>query len=214
MAHDYSTIEELVTSLPAFMSKDDSSKNYDLLWATAQAIDRLDSDMNEVEQATSLTDATQEASIDRIADVVGTARRDGESLDKYRSRVLVEFQGLTAEGTIQNVFTILQNVLGGDPEDLWYQDWRELFDEPSTIAFLISYEAVVDSILDPEDLSELLNRLSPAGKNVEVQYNGSFRPVTVADYEDGNHDPARGFGTLDEYGDPAESGGTFGGLLN
>lgn len=214
MSHDYSTIEELVTSLPSFMPKDESSGNYDLFYAAAEAIDRLDSDMKEVETATSLTEAETEGAIDRIADVVGTARRDGESLEKYRSRVLVEFQSLTAGGTIQDVFTLLLNVLGGEPEDLWYQDWRELFDEPSTIAFLVSYQAVADSVLDPGDLAGLVNRLSPAGKNVVVQYNGSLSPVSVAEYEAGNTDPSRGFGTLDENGDPAESGGTFGGLIN
>ncbi|NUC72534.1 hypothetical protein HTZ84_09470 [Haloterrigena sp. SYSU A558-1] len=211
--HDNETIEELVTALPAFMPRDEESGNYDLLWAAAEAINRLDEDIETVEKAMTLQEAEDAASIDRIADVVGASRRDGESLEKYRARVLMEFQSLTAEGTVGDIFTLLASVLRCEVDELWYQDWRLLYDEPSSVAFLVPYQRVVDSVLSAADVRDIADKLNPAGKQVKLQYNGSFRPVSVEEYENEDHNPNRGFGTLDENGDPAPSGGTFGGLI-
>ena len=213
MTDEYSTIEELATALPAFMPKDETSGNYDLLWAAAEAIDRLDADIETVDKAMTLQDAEKASSINRIADVVGASRRDGESLEKYRARVLMEFQSLTSEGTISDIFILLSSILRGEVDELWYQDWRYLYDEPSTVAFLVPFHRVEDSVLDPADLPDIADKLNPAGKRVEIQYFGTLRPVSVEEYESGQADPDRGFGTLDENGDPAESGGTFGGLI-
>jgi len=213
MTDEYPTIEELATALPAFMPKDETSGNYNLLWAAAEAIDRLDADIETVDKAMTLQDTEKASSINRIADVVGASRRDGESLEKYRARVLMEFQALTAEGTISDIFILLAAILRGDVDELWYQDWRDLYDEPSTVAYLVPYQRVADSVINPADLVEIADKLNPAGKKVEIQYFGTLRPVSVEEYESGQTDPKRGFGTLDENGDPAESGGTFGGLI-
>ncbi|SEL17068.1 hypothetical protein [Haloferax larsenii] len=206
-------VEDLVRALPAYFPKDESSGNYKLLDVVGEAIDRLDNDITTVDKAMSIQDAEKSESIDRIADAVGIKRRAGESLEKYRTRVLIEFQSLTSEGTLSDLFISFASILNADEEDFWFQDWADLYGSDSRFAFLVPYQKVQDSVLEPSDIPTLADKLAPAGKEVEAQYNGSFRPVSAADYQSGNYQQGRGFGTLDGNGDPAESGGTFGGLI-
>ncbi|QRV15013.1 hypothetical protein JMJ58_19215 [Haloterrigena salifodinae] len=206
-------VHDLIRALPPFYAKDETSGNFQLLDVVGKGIDRLDFDIERVDKAMTLQEAEKAASIDRIADVVGVSRRTGESIEKYRMRTLLAFQSLTAEGTIPDMFISFASILRGDESEFWYQDWEALYDEDSTFAFLVPIDRVEDSVLEPTDIPEIAAMLAPAAKTVEVQYNGSLRPVSAADYEAGNYDAEGGFGTLDENGDPAPSGGTFGGLI-
>ena len=208
-----STTDDLVLSLPAYFPKEETSGNYKLLDVIAESIDRLTQDIETVERAMTLQDADDEASIDRIADIVGTSRREGESVEKYRMRTLLAFQSLTLEGTISDMLISFASILRADESEFWYQDWAKLYGVASTFALLVPPDRVADSILEPAEIKEIASLMTPAAKSVEVQYNGTFRPVSVDDYLSGNYDPDAGFGTIDEHGNPDTSGGTFGGLI-
>ena len=210
---EQSTTDDLVRSLPPYFPKEETSGHYKLLDVIGEAIDRLDQDIQAVDRAMTLQDADDVASIDRIADIVGTSRREGESIEKYRMRTLLAFQSLTSEGTISDMFISFASILRADETEFWYQDWSELYGLASTFALLVPPDRVEDSILEPAEIKEIASLMTPAAKSVEVQYDGTFRPVSVAEYESGDYDPATGFGTLDEHGDPDTSGGTFGGLI-
>jgi len=205
--------DNLVRSLPPYYPKEETSGNYKILDVIGEAIDRLDRDIQAVDNAMTLQDAESSASIDRIADIVGTSRRDGESIEKYRMRTLMAFQSLTSEGTISDMFISFASILRADETEFWYQDWSELYGLASTFALLVPIDRVEDSILEPAEIKEIASLMTPAAKSVEVQYEGTFRPVTVSEYESGDYDPDTGFGTIDENGDPDTSGGTFGGLI-
>lgn len=205
--------DDLLRGLPSYYSKDKDSGNSKLLAAVGKSIERLDEDIETVHSAMRLPYAEEFSSIDRIADTVNVSRRTGESLEKYRMRTLVAFQSLTSEGTIADMFVTFAGILRGDEEQFRYQDWQLLYGEDATIAFLVPSNLVADSVLNSSDIADIAADLAPAGRAVKVQYSGTFTPVSVADYESGDYDTRRGFGTLDESGNPDSSGGTFGGLI-
>lgn len=210
---DKDNTRELARGLPQYLPKDSGSGNYALLYPIAQSIDRLNEDVDVVGKNSRLQMATEPAAVERIADMVDLSRREGEAFEKFRLRVSTEFLSLAAEGSVEDIFVILSNLINADLDELRYQDWRQLYGEISTIAFLFPSYRVEDSPVSGPEIVEALNRLAPATKRVKGQYTGSLRPVSVEDYLSESYSPDVGFGSLDGSGNPSESGGTFGGLI-
>lgn len=204
---------ELTKELPPYLQKDKGSGNYSLFYPIAKSIERLKEDVNTVDKNNNLQTANKTESVERIADMVGLSQREGETLEQFRLRVLTEFQSLTNEGSIEDVFSVLLTLIDADLDELRYQDWRQLYNTLSTVAFLFPSYRVESSPVSGSEILEILNRLSPATKKVEAQYSGTFTPVSVDDYLSQSYNSANGFGFLNEYNNPSDSGGTFGGII-
>ncbi|UBF22400.1 P2 gpI-like phage tail protein [Haloarcula virus HCTV-15] len=206
--------QEIVDSLPTWMPTDEGSGNFKLLDVVGRAIDRLDSDIESVDDAKSVQSATSIAQIEQLARLVNSPPRDGETLEKYRARTMVRFAQNTSEGTIGDVINGLSAIFDTDAENFRYQDWKRLFDLKRQV-FLLPYDDVKAHPFKAPDLQELLNDITAAAKTVEPMWNGDLVAWSAEDYEkQGAWDTyADGADGLDAEGNPTGEGGTPAGLI-
>jgi len=219
------TVEDLAAQLPSFMPKDPSSGNYKLLKTVADRLDALQADIVRIGQAKSVQQAQTIEELERLAVAVDLKRKTGESLEKFRARVLAEYALLTSEATVKDLLNGGALILGVSPSNLGYTETHVT--EPGRAALKVTH-GMVDSVsLTEQELAEALERIIAASYALDVLVEGTFTYLAETAYTgpydsaNGGYDPAKlnsdpdlGHDGLDSNGDPKDTGGTYSGLLN
>lgn len=200
---------ELLEGLPPYFPTDPASNNFRLLDIIGRSIDRLDEDIEDVHNASRVQYAETVEQINELAKLVGLVPLAGESKEKYRTRVLAEFQLATTEGTIGDLLENVATILNTDASNIYYQDTTE-----RGVAILELPKQAVDALtITSTELAEIIQKQTAAGYRIEANIRGTFTYLSVDEYNADDHDQTLGYDTVDANGDPTGVGGTYAGLL-
>lgn len=200
----------LFRRLPPWMPVEESDGNFKLLDAVGRGFDRLDGDVNQVDNATSIQNAPNKATIREIARLVDELPKRGETVEEYRLRVIASFQKLTSEGTLDDIFGNIATLLSISPERITYED----LEVNGEILLGVPGNAIDSVALSQEKFAEVLQKQSAAGFRIDVKSRGTFTFISPASYTNNNHDATKGYDGLDANGDPKDNGGTYAGVLS
>lgn len=214
-ADDYTdNLKWLVDSLPNYLNTDPELGNHTLLEPIASQIDELDDDIEEVDDAKSVQRARTIPEIERLGSLVGIRPTGQEELEHYRARTVARFQLNTSEGTLDDIFGSLSEILNISIEDIWYSDWKHLYDVNRNVFFL-PYTEVQAHPLEDDSIEEIVGEITAAGKEIKAMYDGTHRPVSKEKYDSTNWTGYEaGMTGLDDEGNIIDGGGTAGGLLD
>lgn len=214
--------DEIIGALPPWMPKADHTGNFKLLDVVGRALDRLENDVTEIDNASTVQDAETVAQLEKLAKLVQVNHKQGESKDKYRSRIIAEFQMLTSEGTIESILKNTAVILGVSTEDVQYRDHQE----NGVFEISIPGDSLDSTELTTNEFGTIINRQAAAGYRIESTIRGTFTYLSESDYTgpydsgSGGYDPsqldsdaAKGHDGLDTNDDPKENGGTYAGLI-
>lgn len=201
--------QDLVEGLPPWMPKDESTGNYKLLDVVGSMFDDIEQDIDGVDRATTVQDADTVDQIAELAKLVELPSKDGEPLEKYRTRTTAEFQTLTSEGTAKDLITNTAILINVSPEDIGLQPLAE----NGAVVITLPVSSLNDLSLTGSELVEIISKHTAAGFRVEAAERGTFSHITPTEYNNGNHDSTKGYDGLDSNGDPQDTGGTYSGLL-
>lgn len=213
--------QELLDGLPPWMPRDDASGNFKLLDTVGRAFDRLDGDIQDVDNATSIQNAESVEQLREFGRLVDLAPKQGESREKYRTRLFAEFQLNTNEATtpqlLRNVATLLDISVGN-------VDYKKNNHGEFTLS--IPGEALDQMDLTATEFVDIVSRLTASGFKVDALAKGTFTYLAESAYSGPydsanggydetqlNSDAAKGHDGLDANGDPKNNGGTYAGLL-
>jgi len=200
--------QELVRGLPPYFPKDEQSGNAKLLDVIGRSIERLDADTEDLNRASTLQHADSIPQIKQLAEIVQVYPKSGESKDKYRARVLGEFQSLTSEGTVSDMLINASVILNTNVSNIIYERL-----EPGYFSVKIPGKAVDSLAISDTEFASILQLQAAASYTVDVQKLGTFTYLTPDQYNSGTFDATRGYDGLDVNGDPKGNGGTYSGIL-
>jgi hypothetical protein len=203
--------DDLAGGLPAPFPSDRASGNWKLQEPAAQLMAQFRDDAEQVDQETTVQDAEHIESLAQLAELVDLPPRTGESLAKYRARLISEYNNLTGRGTIRGLLTAASELLNTDADNLQYSE--PAGGEPGTVELRMPRRVLDDSLLTDQEVIDVLERTVSASYRLEGAVLGSFTYITPADYNAGAFDAASGYDGLDANGDPKDNGGTYAGLL-
>lgn len=138
--------------------------------------------------------------LDMIGEQFGIERGTDERDEHYRARVKLEFPAHTTETTIADVLDITARLLDCDKRRITLVESFEI--EPARFDIFIEEIVFQTAGIDVEELEVLLQRIKAAGVRVLTTVGEQFTYRSVGDFEDGTNDPEKGYGGLDEEGDP------------
>lgn len=200
---------EILSALPPWMPDHESQGNFKLLDVIGRAIDRIEGDVADVDNASNVQTAESVEQLRELATLVDLPPLDGESLEKYRTRSIAKYQTITTEGSAEQLLNNTATILETDISNIGYID----LDENGAIQLKLPGSAVDNSPLTTDELISNINNQSAAGFRVEASLKGTFTYITPTDYNNGNHDATKGYDGLDANGDPKDNGGTYAGLI-
>jgi hypothetical protein len=203
--------DDLAGGLPAPFPSGRASGNWDLQEPAAKLMADFRADYEQVDQETTVQEAQHIASLAQLAKLVDLPPRTGESVAKYRARLIAEYNNLTGRGTIRGLLTAASELLDTPPDGLTYTDrWQG---EPGAVEIGIPQQALDNSPLTTDIVVDVLKRTISAGYRLEGRALGSFTYIDAAAYNAGSFDATKGYDGLDTNGDPKDNGGTYAGLL-
>lgn len=205
---DRDNTRQLVSGLPPWMPRDDDSGNYKFFDVIGEEFDRMDADIEAIDRATLVQKAQSIEELEQLATTVGATPKEGETLSKYRTRVMSELQALTSEGTIGDLIVNTAVLLGTSYDKVVF----ELL-EPGYGTLKVPLTAVDALDISDAEFADILSRQAAAGYRIEITKSGTFTYTSAADYTPGESFPERGYGGLDINGDPKDTGGTYSGVL-
>jgi hypothetical protein len=201
---------DLIAGLPVWMPTDEDTGNFKLLDTVGRAVDRLEGEIENVDDANTVQTAENLSQLEQLAELVQLDPKTGESLKKYRARTIAEFQTNTSEGTASDVVNNAATILDVDNERVTYV--------PENQHGLVSIEIPSGSLdeieLSDQEFIDIMDRNIAASFRIEITARGTFTYISVQDYNDGAHDPSKGYDGLDSNDDPKGNGGTYAGLIS
>lgn len=147
-----------------------------------------------------------------LGKLVQVTPQDGESVARYRSRVMAEYALVTCKGTIEDLLETAASILDVNISSLEYSE--PAGGERGTVMLSMPGSALDDLDLSTGDAAGILDRLLAAGYRIEVAVSGTFTYMTPTEYEDGLHDSTLGYDGLDGSGEPKDNGGTYAGVIS
>ena len=200
--------EYILRRLPGWMPTDTTTGNFKLLDSVGHAIDRLDSDIEAVDKATTPQEAETVAQLEELAKLVSLPSKQNEGKEKYRSRVLVEFQHVTNEGTIDELVSNVATLLGVSISKV---DFRT--NDHGSITLAVPGNALDSLEITNTEFVEIAQSLIAAGFNLSAIRRGTFTYCTPTEYQNANYEASKGYDGLDADGNPKDNGGTYAGLI-
>lgn len=147
-----------------------------------------------------------------LGKLVEVTPQDGESIERYRTRILVEYSLSSNKGTTEDVLQTAALILGVRTKDLGYTE--SIGGENGAIQITVPQQAVDDIKLTEAEIADFLDRLIAAGYRIDTRVLGTFAHISVDDYNNDNHDAQKGYDGLDSNGDPKDTGGTYAGVIS
>lgn len=201
--------EYLLRRLPSWMPRAEDTGNFKLLDTVGRAIDRLDHDIRDIDNANTVQYAETTPQLEELAKLVDLPSKENESREKYRSRTIAEFQTMTTEGTPADVIINAATLLDIDPTEITYKK----LNENGVVSLGLPGKALDSQNISDTEFVEIITKHAAAGFRIEATVRGTFTYITPSDYQNGNHDPDRAYTGLDSNGEPKDTGGTYAGLL-
>jgi hypothetical protein len=209
-SHD-TTEEDLASQLPSWMPKDDGSGNWKLLAPIAEQIDHADADRAAVDGALTAQHADTIDQLREIARLVDVTPKQDESLEHYRVRVLAEFQRITSEGTVSDLFGGISIVLDTPVNSLGYTE--EHATGGGNCRVTIPSSKLESLAVSDSEFAKIAKGLLATSYRLDLFMPGTFTHITPEEYNAGASDPDRGYDGLDTNGDPKDNGGTYSTVL-
>lgn len=207
----------LIRRLPPWMPKSADTGNFKLLDPVGRAIDRLDGDIQDVDNAASVQNAETVASLRELAKLVETPPKTNEDLEKYRARVFSEFQTATTEATPRHVLTNAASLLNIRESKIEYKKIAH-----GTVELRIPGEALENAAISDSEFVTIMGKHSAAGFSLESTIGGTFTYLAESAYSGSytsyepsnlNSNATKGHDGLDNNDDPKDNGGTYAGLI-
>jgi hypothetical protein len=147
--------------------------------------------------------------LEKLGAMVQVYPYDGESISHYRARIIAEFSLMTAEGTFDDMLTVVTEVLDVSDESVVITDRVN----PGEIEIELPARGVQNTSLSDSELGEIFERVIPASYSLDALQRGTFTYITPSQYDLNDHDASKGYDGLDTNGDPKDNGGTYAGLI-
>lgn len=214
--------EYILRRLPPWMPRSPDTGNFKLLDVVGRAVDRLDADLSDLDAATTVQHAETKDQLRELARLVELPPEKAEGREKYRTRVIAEYQTTTTEGTPRDVLQNVATLLDVAPKKIKYKN----LDENGAVSIGIPGEALESLGLSDSEFMEVVAKHSAAGFRIDATVSGTYRHIGEAAYTgpydsaNGGYDPAqldsdatKGHVGLDANGDPTGDGGTYSGII-
>ncbi len=201
--------EDIFKGLPSWMPVSESSGNFKLLDVVGRQIDSLEEDISDADDAVNVQTAQSNAQLKELARLVDLSPKSDEGIEKYRRRIIGEFQNTTNEGDLPGLFKNVAVLLDIENEDVGY------IERPENGDFRLSVPGPsIESVaITKDDLTQIFSKQVAAGFSIDFQIRGTFTYITPEDYQSDLHDASMGYDGLDTNGDPKDNGGTYSGFL-
>lgn len=194
--------EELVDSLPTYYPKDEEGTNYKFLEVIGNRVDEIDEYTEDLDNATVVQRADTSDQLREHGKFVNLKKREGESVEEYRARILATYQLLTSEGTPLDLVISTAEIIDADTDEVQYiRDGEE-------IIVRMPGPRVNEIELESEDVADLVSDLAPAGRGVTSEVRGTLAYITPEEYENETYESGVGYDTLVN-GEPTGEGGTY-----
>jgi hypothetical protein len=213
------TTDDLVEELPDWMPKAPYTGNYKLLNVAGLALDDLNSDIDHLENATTVQYAESIGQLEQLAELIDLPPKDGESKEKYRTRIIANYQINTAEGTAPELIEAVAALLDIPPEKVRYKENPGT--ENGVIEVHVPNSALSESQLTDNEFAKIIEDQAAAGYRIFGQVLGTLTYLGTSDYlgtdpfdpADLDSDPTKGYDGLDSNGNPKDNGGTYAGII-
>ena len=193
---------KLVDSLPSYYPKDGT--NYKLLKVIGDMFDEHEKDIEKADKATHVQTAESIGQLEQHGKMMDIKPYNNEDKERYRARVIAEYQILTSEGSIYDLLQSISTIFKLDVTKIRYEELSE-----RNILVSLPRTAVDESPLQTSDISEIFDKLIAAGGSVEGTTRGTLEYITPTEYTEATYDTQYGYDGLDTNGDPKGTGGTY-----
>jgi len=157
------------------------SNTYKLVSALLSEADRIDADLEAIYEAQHINSAGGD-DLDKLGRLVNVTRKSSESDDKYRARIKAEFRQGTIGTTFDQFAEFCAAVLDANPRD--FEFLLSLSGDPATVDVGIGAETLEGIGFTESEIQEILDGGVPAGHEVQVFQNGTFRLKSLGDTDD------------------------------
>jgi hypothetical protein len=204
--------EEMAAALPFYVPSGDDSNNFKLLDAIGSALESVDSDVSAVDAANTVQTATTIDQLWELAKLVDLPPESNETVAHYRTRILVWFKLVTAEGTISDIMDALVALM---PDLSIDQITYTRTNENGYVLFEVPQLAIDSLEVSHSELSRMMNENAAAGFRIAITYdtNASFTYRTETEYNNTTNDTSLGYDELSG-GVPTNSGGTYAAMVH
>lgn len=177
-----------------------------LLDTFASEFEVAESELEEVHLA-SFIETAHGRQLDKFGEFLQTPRQTGETDDHYRGRLVTQLAALTGGGTIWAIKQVCATLLKIDPSDAVIEE--DFGTEPARFILTLEGHVIENSPVSAEEVRGFLETARAAGVRVEARTLGGFTHRAQGDVSD----PAKGYDSLDETGQPRGEGGGYAGLI-
>jgi hypothetical protein len=143
---------------------------YDLLVALETQLDRLDVQLDELQEQRFIETATT-YELEKLAAEVGTQRETGESDERLRFRTAIAKAVTRSDGTIDDIAAVLYVIFGDDVQNI---NIEASSSEPVVQLYMPS-TLVEDVPLTLSELEHELENITPVGDGLQIVTDDTFR---------------------------------------
>ena len=198
-------LEKMVDSLPTAFPKAKDKNNYSVYGPIANQQRDMNMDIHRVKNAKLVQQAETIEELVELGKLVDTYPKTSESLEKYRLRVLTEYQSITNEASPTEIIENSAYVLNVHIDEVEYSE----ADTPGYIVVGVEKEAFDESSLSQQEITELLEKNIPAGYQLVSVIAGTLEFISEEDHNIENNYPETGYSGLDSNENPTGIGGTY-----
>lgn len=180
--------EDMAKALPFYIPSGPDSNNFKFIDAIGAALEDIEADIEAVDAANTVQSATTIDQLAELGKLVDVPPESDETLEHYRTRLLVWFKLVTAEGTIEDIMNALVALM----PDLAIEDIGfSRTSENGYVIFTVPNAAFQSLSVDAQELSRMMNQNAAAGFRIGIRYaTGTFTYRSVG----GANDSAKGYG--------------------
>lgn len=201
--------QEILRGLPGWMPTEPGGGNYNLLDVVGKSVDELNSEIDTLDNSTTVQDAETVEQLEKLASMVDLPRETGEQKERYRARLIAEYQKLSNEGTAEEILRNTATILRISKDSIQLSK-----ESHGSVKMNVPGKALDNTSLGSSDFSELMTEMVAAGFDLSAVRGGTFTYITPSEYGNSNFDSSRGYDGLDANGEPKNTGGTYAGLID
>jgi hypothetical protein len=201
--------QEILRGLPGWMPTEPGGGNYNLLDVVGKSVDKLNDDIDTLDNSATVQEAETVEQLEKLASMVDLPRETDEAKERYRARLIAEYQKLTNEATVEEILRNTATILGVEKEAIGLSK-----ESHGSVKMTVPGRALDNTSLNSSDFSELMTEMVAAGFTFNAVRGGTFTYITPSEYGNSNFDSSRGYDGLDANGEPKNTGGTYAGLID
>ena len=144
---------------------------YKLMDVLASENKRLDLDIEHLYDQRFI-DSASGSELEKIGFEVGVKRRNDETDEHLRRRIIAAYASQTSDTTYESVAAAIVNIIGADPTDVSLTTPPESGDKNIEVA--VSLSAIEDSPLSDEEILDIIEATISADASVSLLLKGTF----------------------------------------